>query len=232
MSSSIEEVPNEIWLKAQREELKVWMNEPNDSEDWNSWWSQKFENYQFLRQYKSSISTVYEAGCGPYSKNIELIIKQLNYKPDTIILSDPLLQSYCNMGKSVARFLKYNNCKLVSRGLEEFKFSDLNLQKSDITICINVLDHVKSVKQCFEHLVDSLDYNGILILGQDLTSKEDVLRIGEIDDPCHPIRLDENSIKKYIDNNFQSILYKILPRNEGRNPSCHYGTLIFAGIKK
>lgn len=231
MSSSIEEVSNEIWNIAQAEELKVWMNEPNDSDDWNFWWSQKFDNYEFLKG-RPQISTIYEAGCGPYAKNIEIVMSSLRYVPKTIVLSDPLLQSYCNMRKSVSRFNGYDNVKLVSEALENFDFENFQLPKSDLTICINVLDHVRSVKMCFDHLYNSLNTEGILILGQDLTSIEDLEKLGNMDDPCHPIRIDEQSIRKHIDEKYEIIVSKILPRSEGRNPDYHYGTLIFAGIKR
>jgi hypothetical protein len=231
MSSSIEEVSKDTWKNAQVEELKVWMNEPQDSDDWNHWWSQKFDNYQFLKE-RSQITTIYEAGCGPYAKNIEIVMNSLNYVPNNVILSDPLLQSYCNMRKSVSRFGSFDNVKLISAALEDFSFDTFNLPKSDLTICINVLDHVRSVKLCFDHLYENLNPGGILILGQDLTSDEDNEKFGNIVDPCHPIRVDEQSVKNHIEGKYEIILNKMLSREEGRNPDYHYGTLIFAGIKR
>lgn len=227
--NSIETVSLEVWNNAQKEELRCWTNEPLDSEDWNSWWSSKFLEYSFLKEEKN-IESIYEVGCGPYAKNVELVCKSLGYVPQRVILEDPLLESYLRLNKSVKRFYGYDNVKMISAPMEQFKLADFKIDPVDVVICNNVLDHVQSVPDCFEHMFSSLKDGGIIILGQDLTSADDVKQHSNIIDPCHPIRLDENAIQKYIDQ--YSTLYKrILSRDEGRNPDYHYATLIFVGRK-
>lgn len=224
---SVVEVSSERWKLAQQEELKIWQNEPNDNEDWNSWWASKFSNYSFLENKK--IESIYEVGCGPYAKNIELVMKFVG-KPERILLEDPLLSQYCTMGKSVNRFLNSNN-KLFSLPMEDFKLTQVGEKPVDLVICNNVLDHVQSVKKCFEHIKDALKTDGILILGQDLTSEDDVLNHLGLEDPCHPIHVDENSIMEIVKNDYEIIIKKVLSREEGRNPEHHYATLILAAKK-
>jgi hypothetical protein len=226
---NIEEVSFDTWKNAQKAELDCWMHEPQDNEDWNSWWASKFLNYSFL-QKEEFIESIYEVGCGPYAKNIELVCRTLDHIPERFILEDPLLDEYIKLNKSVKRFLQYPNSKMISKPMEKFKFSDLNIEPVNLVICNNVLDHVQSVEACFDHIFSSLKDDGILIFGQDLTSSEDVENHKGLVDPCHPIRIDEMVLEKYL-SKYNIILKKILPRDEGRNPEYHYATMIFAGRK-
>lgn len=227
---NIEEVTVERWMEAQKAELACWVNEPNDNEDWNSWWASKFMNYEFLKREKK-IESIYEVGCGPYAKNIELVCHSLGYTPKRILLEDPLLEQYISLNKSVKRFSGYSNIKMFSKPMEQFSLSEHNVEPVDVLICNNVLDHVQSVEACFQHMFSSLKDDGILIFGQDLTSNEDILKHGDLNDPCHPIRLDESVIRKHVES-YTTIYENILPREEGRNPEYHYATFIFAGRKK
>lgn len=229
-NSSIETTSYENWEKAQEEELKCWSRQPNDFDDWNSWWASKFDNYNFLDKEKK-IDSIYEVGCGPYAKNIEYVMKKLGYIPDRVLLEDPLLNSYLTLNKSVKRFSNMQNFYFISEPMETFSLQSAGIQPVDLLICNNVLDHVRSVELCFNHINASLNKDGIFIFGQDLTSSEDVIAHGDEIDVCHPIRLDENTLEKYLEK-YSIILKKILPRSEGRNPSHHYATLIFVGRKK
>ena len=227
---NIETTSYENWKKAQEEELRCWSNEPYDFDDWNSWWALKFDNYEFLDNEKK-IDSIYEVGCGPYAKNIEYVMKKLGYIPGRVLLEDPLLNSYVTLNKSVKRFQNIQNSYFISEPMESFSLQNAGIEPVDLLICNNVLDHVRSVELCFDHIDSSLNKDGIFIFGQDLTSEEDVISHGDEVDVCHPIRLDEASLEKYLEK-YSIILKKILPRNEGRNPSHHYATLIFVGRKK
>lgn len=229
MKSNVTVVPVEVWNEAQKAELDCWKAEPQDSEDWNTWWSTKFSNYDFLRQ-EEKFESIYEVGCGPYAKNIQLVCKQLGYTPNRLLLSDPLLDDYIRLNKSVGKFVGYKNVKLLSKPMEQLKFSEIGIEPVDILICNNVLDHVQSVDACFEHMLSSLKVGGILILGQDLTSDEDVSNHPDLVDPCHPIKLDEEGIRRYL-SDYTPIFDRVLPREEGRNAEHHYATILFAGRK-
>lgn len=229
-NKNIVSVPVETWHEAQKEELNCWIREPNDNEDWNTWWSSKFSDYDFLKQ-EQQFESIYEVGCGPYAKNIQIVCQKLGYTPNRLLLEDPLLDSYVSLGKSVSRFKGFKNVEMISLPMEQFKLADLDIEPVDVLICNNVLDHVQSVEACFEHVLSSLKENGILILGQDLTSDEDTNKHPDLIDPCHPIRLDEEGIRKYL-GNYTPLFDRVLTRDEGRNPEHHYATILFAGRKK
>ena len=227
---NIASVTDEIWQLAQKAELKCWINEGLDGDDWNSWWASKFLNYSFLAREKN-IESIYEVGCGPYAKNIEMVCATLGYTPKRLLLEDPLLSEYISLNKSVKRFTGHSNVKIFSKPMERFNLSDENVEQVDILICNNVLDHVQSIEGCFEHVHSSLRENGIFIFGQDLTSADDVLKHSDLVDPCHPIRIDQAALELYLQK--YDVIYKnVLSREEGRNPEHHYATMIFAGRKK
>ena len=228
-TGQITEVSLDRWQKAQAAELLCWAQEPIDSEDWNSWWSSKFSNYSFLAN--ENINSVYEVGCGPYAKNIEHVFQALGKIPSRVLLEDPLLKSYLTLGKSVGRFLTMPNAVLLSHPMESFTLEKAGLQPVDLVICNNVLDHVKSVEECFKHMESSLKSGGILILGQELTNDEDEKNHPGHDDVMHPIMIDENSLSKFL-TSYDVIKYEVLPRELGRNPDYHCGTLLFVGKKK
>ena len=97
---------------------------------------------------------------------------------------------------------------------------------------INVLDHVQDARKCMENLVGVIRPGGLLIIGQDLTNEEDlkVLR-NDAGAAGHPIKLDHEWFEPFL-NRFEPLISKVLSREQGREPSFHYGTLIFAGRKK
>jgi ubiquinone/menaquinone biosynthesis C-methylase UbiE len=102
----------------------------------------------------------------------------------------------------------------------------------DLAVMINVLDHVQNAHKCMENLVNIVRPGGLLIVGQDLSNQEDmeVLRkdAGAVG---HPIKLDDEWFEPFL-KGFEPVVKKILSRKQGRVPSHHYGTLIFAGRKK
>lgn len=225
----VKSVSEERWEIAQKGELRIWEAEPSDGDDWNLWWANKFDNYSFLKTQKV-FESIYEVGCGPYAKNLDIILKILDYKPKRIILEDPLLESYFNIGKSIKRFSNDPSVYYLSTPMEKTNFKKLGIENVDLVICNNVLDHVQDVDKCFQHISESLNKEGILILGQDLTSVDDFIKYPNADE-FHPIRLSEENIREYL-KEYQPIFNKILPREDGRNPDAHCSTILFCGKKK
>lgn len=211
------------WKQAQHEEFLVWHNLFTD-DDWNNWWAKQFENYEFLKDFK--INTIAEVGCGPFAKNIQIIINKLNTKPISGMLNDPLLEKYIQDNKPVSKIIN-KKVTLNSCPLEEIPLNE----KYDCIICINVLNHVYDVNKCMDNMYNILNPNGILILGEDLTNDEDLILAPEIlTDKLHFIRFTEEVILNKI-NKYDKIIYKTLPREEGRNPRAHYKTILFCGRK-
>jgi SAM-dependent methyltransferase len=223
------EVPLDRWQKAQNAELLCWAQEPLDGEDWNTWWSSKFSNYEFLKN--ENVDSVYEVGCGPYAKNIEHVFQAIGKIPNRVLLEDPLLKSYVILGKSVGRFMRLPNVSMISSPMEDFTLESAGIEPVDVVICNNVLDHVKSVEGCFRHMETALKPGGILILGQELTNEEDEKNHPGHDDIMHPIMIDESNLSKFLEP-YEVLKYRVLSREEGRNPDYHCGTLLFVGRKK
>jgi hypothetical protein len=71
--------------------------------------------------------------------------------------------------------------------------------------------------------------DGILILGQDLTNKED-LELEKEEDSMHPIYFDKEILNNHL-SQYTPLFSKTLSRTEGRNPHAHYATLLFYGVK-
>ena len=214
------------WEQAQKWELDVWMNAPRISEDWNSWWFQQFNSYTALRENFFPTSLL-EVGCGPYGKNTTLLTSVLS-SIKIIDFLDPLLDQYLKNNFLIKNQVETFKSNVFSSPLEELKTENTY----DCVLCINVLDHVFNASVCMNKMHDLLNPNGLLILGQDLTNQEDVERSPYIlEDVGHPIKLDHLFFKEHLQN-YKHIHQNILSRQQGRNPECHYGTLLYIGQKK
>jgi len=94
---------------------------------------------------------------------------------------------------------------------------------------INVLDHVRDALACLREAIRVTRPDGYFLLGQDLTGVEDYQREIPLDDIGHPIRIDHFTLDELLLPQFEIVMHKVLPREQGRNPACHYGTYIFVG---
>lgn len=215
-----------VWSEAQKVEYSLWEAEPPDGNDWNSWWASKFNNYQTLNEVKAE--TVLEIGCGPYAKNLDLVINSLKSYPSNLILNDPLLDKYVSSGKSVSRYL--GKSTLISKPFELCDESEIPLKSVDVAICNNVLDHVYDVDLLLHNAYKCLKDGGYFIFGQDLKNPTD--QGWDQFFPAHPIRVDHDYLDHLLADKYHQVLYKILPRDEGRNSAYHYGTYIFIGKKR
>lgn len=213
------------WKQAQEWELAVWLGSSKNSEDWNSWWLNKFNNYECLSG--RNFYSLFEVGCGPYAKNTEHFLKIFPNVKEVALL-DPLLDDYISNGFEVKKIANETNAKTFSSSIEKYNDD----KKYDIILCINVLDHVQDADLCMEKMLSALNEKGVLVLGQDLTNEEDFkLYPSTITDIGHPIKLDHFYFKEKLCKKMNHLYHNILPRNEGRNPSAHYGTLIYVGEK-
>lgn len=214
----------ERWQTAQINELAVWRSSPADADDWNWWWKDQFDHYSFLKD--KIFENYLEVGCGPYAKNTINILSVLPKRPSMIYLNDPLIMEYLKDGKSVKNLIDKTTA-ISSAPLEEINFKI----QMDCIVCINVLSHVYDVNKCMNNIHNLLKPKGILILGEELTNQEDAIRAPEIlTDKMHPILFDEEEIRQDI-NCYNTIIYKTLNRESGRNPRAHYQTLLFVGEK-
>lgn len=237
----IRKVENERWKEAQEFELKFAKDTIEADDDWNRWWSEKFDDYSLLSG--KSYRNVLEVGCGPHT-NVRYILPLIDV--EKIWLEDPLIQYYITYSlNNLDSFGKYLRMKFfrnkISYSLNLFsnlaykvdssssKLEDLPYKDNqmDLIICINVLDHVNDYDKCMQELNRVLNNNGILVLGQDLSNMEDRLQCPEsYTDIGHPIKIDHLLIGNTFDSRYQRLFEKILSRDEGRNPKAHYGTYL------
>ena len=243
----IDNVPRDRWEKAQHWERNHWVNAQRSrarffknqlwrflsilgvvskyrGDDCNEWWKNHFDDYRFLPPH---IENAFEGGCGPYT-NVRLILERTQIKH--LVLSDPLIRSYAKFKLTfVADMYEKVACVLDDHPLEDVPFASNTF---DLTILINVLDHVQDAVKCMENLVRITKPGGIMIVGQELTNEQDLSKIES--DPGrvgHPITVDEAWFEQFLEGKFSPIIRKVIPRHEGRGPEHHYGTLVFAGRK-
>jgi SAM-dependent methyltransferase len=194
-------------------------------DDWNLWWEKAFEDYRFL---PSCAENCIELGCGPYT-NWRLIAKRC--KAQHLFLSDPLIKTYVRFRQTfLAELYRRGFAILDDHPIEECPFAD---NYFDVTVIINVLDHVRDAGVCLRKAIAITKPGGILVLGQDLTNEDDLQKLrgapGEIG---HPITVDHQWIEEILGKRFDALIQKVISREHGRAPEHHYGTFIFAGRKK
>jgi len=229
------QVDHERWKAAQNFEWKFAQRYAKSGNDDNLWWKEAFDNYKSIQN--ESFPNVLEVGCGPHT-NMRLILPLIKFQK--IYFEDPLIHEYLKLRQqhrmlryitystpvSVASLTKKFNATLFSEQLEHLPLTDNSV---DLCICINVLDHVEDAQQCLLQVRRVLKPGGVFIIGQDLSNEEDMQLCPESwEDIGHPIKLDSDILDSYLAK-MQPLYKKILTREQGRNPRCHYGTYLFIG---
>lgn len=238
--STIAKVDAKRWSDAQKFEMNFAQNAVNRGDDHNYWWRKQFNNYKILRNL--ALPNVLEVGCGPHT-NIRMILPIIKFQ--SLFLEDPLINAYLGLTKThrIARIFKFmqfrspveisrlhkkHQARLLSESLEDLSLPDGSI---DLCVCINVLDHVRDADMCMKQIERVTKKGGLVIIGQDLSNKEDQILCPESwDDVGHPIKVDDSYLDTQL--GYLNPLYKkVLPREEGRNPRCHYGTYLLIGQK-
>lgn len=231
----IRKVADNRWKAAQAVERAFALRGANRGDDHNKWWLRQFDSYAVLRN--RVFPNVLEVGCGPHT-NARLILPLIVFH--RLFLEDPLMEVYVGMKKTytiarpfalpgpveVARLQKKHNASLLSEPLEELSVPD---ESMDLCICINVLDHVRDADKCISEMRRVTRRGGTIVLGQDLSDKEDAKRCPESwEDPGHPIKVDDQYLEHQL-RGVHPLLKRLLAREQGRNPRCHYGTYLLIG---
>lgn len=215
-------VPRARWREAQVEELEYARQNMRAGDDWNEWWYNQFDQYKAIVGRR--FGNVLEAGCGPHTN-----IRYLRSRVATgrVYLEDPLIDHYLayNAGLFGRRpfVQEITDAEYTACPLEDLVYRDGMM---DVVICINVLDHVQDYDRCMAEMDRVLASGGILILGQDLSNGEDMANCPEsYTDIAHPIKVDLDNLKESL-KCYTPVFERILPRERGRNPKCHYGTYL------
>jgi SAM-dependent methyltransferase len=191
-----------------------------EGDDWNRWWAERFEHYQTL---PSEIENYVELGCGPYT-NTRLILR--DRKVGHVVCSDPLIKEYIKLEDTwVSRQCRAGRISIDDHPIEECPFADGYF---DVVVMTNVLDHVRDAGGCLENAVRITKPGGHLVIGQELSNEEDVAL--SKDDPGHPIFLGLKFIVAHL-RDLTPVLRRDLGREEGRNPSAHFATMVYIGKK-
>lgn len=237
---SVKKVSIDRWHEAQRWELGVWKGQQakrgwrrfvwpivrpfiarldpkrGQGDDWNHWWAQRFDGYGFLPR---AIGDYIELGCGPYT-NTRLITQGRTVR--RIVCSDPLIRSYIQFKhRWLAEAYRRGLVLIDDHPLEEIPFAP---ETFDVVVLINVLDHVYDFDLCMQKATELVRPGGYFLIGQELSREEGI----ESEDVGHPIRVSREDVDAHL-REFEPVLRKNLRREEGRNPSHHYSTLVFAG---
>jgi SAM-dependent methyltransferase len=236
-------VDSRRWQQAQQFEFEFAQVGVWKGDDWNKWWCSQFNCYSEIagREFKS----VLEVGCGPHT-NLRLIVPLI--KCQHLYFEDPLIQFYLSTGILPQRGLLRRARQFIGarsrmvNGLTKFVVSrewqvDVSSSKleelpyksgvMDLAVCINVLDHVNDLQECISELTRVIKQGGVIIVGQDLSNEDDLVRAPEsYEDIGHPMKMDEQILDAMLLNGFEYISRKVLSREEGRNPHAHYGTLL------
>jgi SAM-dependent methyltransferase len=189
-------------------------------DDWNHWWRDQFDAYSFLPEH---LGDYIEVGCGPYT-NTRLILP--GHTATRVVCSDPLAETYLGFkDRWLSEAHGAGRIEIDTHAIEELPFPPASF---DVVVMNNVLDHVRDAEECLQRAGALLRPGGIFVLGQDLSNEQDILNHPY--DVGHPIRLTREDVDRHLVG-YRTLLRKDLPRDAGREPRLHYGTLIYAGRK-
>jgi SAM-dependent methyltransferase len=177
--NGIIKVDNDRWQTAQKFEsdgwLKYWTAAKSDR---NHEHKILFDDYKCI---PNNIGNAIEIGCGPFTQ-LQTICENRNL--NSVTLLDPLLDKYMDhegcFYKS-GKFLEYPT-ELLCKQAEELDI----VNKFDIAICINVLEHVQDAMSVLNNLYKCLKIGGIVVFGERCY---DGLDIESVYDVGHPIRV-------------------------------------------
>ena len=120
-------------------------------------------------------------------------------------------------------------CILDDHPTEEIPFKD---NYFDLTVMINVLDHVQNAELCISNAIRITKPGGIIMIGNDLTNESDLITTQNMEGEIgHPIKINHNWLDQQILENIEPIIHTVLPREAGRDPANHYGVYILSGKK-
>ncbi|NPV68476.1 MAG: class I SAM-dependent methyltransferase [Anaerolineae bacterium] len=197
-------------------------------DDRNHWWAEKFENYHYVPHH---LNNVVEFGCGPFT-NLRIILQGREARH--VFASDPLAKHYVSYnGFHLSNKWKAREYLIDDHPLEEAPFAS---DYFDLVVCINVLDHVRDPDMCLTQLARVVAPTGLIILGQDLTNEDDLKAVEQFaketgSDIGHPHSFSDSEYLLSYFRNYDDVLKKVLPREEGLAPFAHFGTLIYVGRK-
>ena len=217
-------VPPPLWKRALRPLLVAAGLRPRAQrsplDDRNHWWAQQFDGYRILPR---DLESICELGCGPYT-NTRLILEGREARH--VHCSDPLAATYVTYERAwLARAHR------AGRIAVDFHSAEETVYRSDcfaVTVLINVLDHVRDPWRCLSEAMRITAPGGLLVFGQDLTGPGDQ----RPNNPGHPFTFSLEDLEPVLEDNFDCLHRRMVPRSEVDEPQLHYGALAWIGRKR
>lgn len=219
-----ENIPSPLWKRALRPLLvAVGLRPPRRAatyDDRNLWWRDRFDGYRAL---PVEVGHACELGCGPYT-NMRLIAEGRSIR--YVHLSDPLAASYVRYPNGhLARGAREGRWSVDFHPAEECPFRD---GLFEITVLINVLDHVRDPLRCLDEAARITAPGGYFVFGQDLTEEGDRLP----GNPGHPFVVSLAAVSPFLSTRFDEVQRRLVSREEMSEPEMHSGAIAFIGIKR
>jgi len=214
-------IPSPWWKRRLRPLLVLCGLRPSIIEqqldDRNYWWQQQFNDYKDIPR---DLTNVCELGCGPYT-NVRLILKNRNIK--YIHCSDPLGHHYITYKH--AWLAKAHRTGAVSVDFHPAEECVYKSDHFDLTIMINVLDHVFDPIKCLQEAIRITAPGGHLVFGQDLTGDQNK----RPSNPGHPFVFSHDHLEPVLKHGCREVFRQIVTHDDR---DMHYGSLIFIGKKR
>ena len=202
-------VSRERWKEAQKYEATEWLfRAALFNDDRNFFHEKNFNNYDFLNDEKSSIRSMIELGCGPFT-NARVILKHLP-SVEKVALLDPLLEGYKKFHRNCTYkdgTLNSKKVTLLPSSIEDCEFDE----KYDLVVMINVLEHCYDVPKIFQQVLKILNKGGVFIFSDVYFSNETIEKlVDKTYNAGHPIRVSEKFLNNFLNDNFNKVYEKII----------------------
>jgi 2-polyprenyl-6-hydroxyphenyl methylase/3-demethylubiquinone-9 3-methyltransferase len=144
-------------------------------------------------------SVILDAGCGPAG----IFLAFPNHQVDAI---DPLLDKYTQL--SIFKPEKFPWTRFRTMPIEALSEVD----QYDAIFCLNAINHVNDIDDCFKNLIQALKPGGTLIMSTDAHRHIFLKKIFQYlpGDMLHPIQLDVSEYAAFFDKYKVSLVKKIL----------------------
>lgn len=226
-SEGILTVDRQRWEAAQRYELSEWLVRASfANDDRNYFHKSTFEDYASL-DFKDSIESFVELGCGPFTNARVILQKFPNVKDITLVdpLADQYMSNHNNCTYKDSR-LEGKSVKVISKPIEDLEQD----KKYDMVVMINVLEHCFDIPAILEKVNNILSENGCFIYADVQFDKEVVDRLAKTKyNAGHPIRITKEYMNNYLETNYTTLFSKVIPE-EVAGETCE--EIYFIGRKR
>jgi len=197
-------VPVERWKLAQKNELGLWVGNPDDT-DRNSYHQYHFKNYEFLPT--NQLGNVLEMASGPYTQ-LKTILNVTGASVKSITLLEPQVLEYIQTVPGCSYkdgTLSGHPVTFIVGGAEAMPMGEM----FDTVIMINGIEHVQDAITVLHNLYHAIKPGGYLIWHEQYyetyTGKPFVIHPDLRDFIYHPIRIKKHVFEWFLLDHFTTI---------------------------